>query len=144
MYFYRERWNWFVSDRWNVLRCFYKQTTVLLSAYLQYYEGYWQRQLGWPRPSHATEFWKEECVHTTERVFDIHIVVKKMIALCEMSWLSCRGMSYWSFSYWQLHQWSQWQWQPTPVFLPGESQGRGSLVGCRLWGHTELDTTEAT
>ena len=25
--------------------------------------------------------------------------------------------------------------QPTPVFLPGESQGRGSLVGCRLWGH---------
>ena len=36
------------------------------------------------------------------------------------------------------------QWQPTPVFLPGESQGRGSLVGCRLWGRTESDTTEAT
>ena len=36
------------------------------------------------------------------------------------------------------------KWQPTPMFLPGESQGRGSLVGCRLWGHTELDTTEAT
>ena len=33
---------------------------------------------------------------------------------------------------------------PTPVFLPGESQGQRSLVGCRLWGHTELDTTEAT
>ena len=33
---------------------------------------------------------------------------------------------------------------PTPVFLPGESQGRGSLVGCRLWGRTESDTTEAT
>ena len=28
--------------------------------------------------------------------------------------------------------------------LPGESQGWGRLVGCRLWGHTELDTTEAT
>ena len=26
------------------------------------------------------------------------------------------------------------KWQPTPVFLPGESQGQGSLVGCRLWG----------
>ena len=26
------------------------------------------------------------------------------------------------------------KWQPTPVFLPGESQGRGGLVGCRLWG----------
>ena len=35
-------------------------------------------------------------------------------------------------------------WQPTPVFLPGESQGWGSLVGCRLWGRTESDTTEAT
>ena len=35
-------------------------------------------------------------------------------------------------------------WQPTPVFFPGESQGRGSLVGCRLWGRTESDTTEAT
>ena len=33
------------------------------------------------------------------------------------------------------------KWQPTPVFLPGESQGR---VGCRLWGRAELDTTEAT
>ena len=32
----------------------------------------------------------------------------------------------------------------TPVFLPGESQGRWSLVGCRLWGRTESDTTEAT
>ena len=36
------------------------------------------------------------------------------------------------------------KWQPTPVFLPGESQGQGSLVGCRLWGRTELDTIEAT
>ena len=35
------------------------------------------------------------------------------------------------------------KWQPTPVFLPGESRGRGSLVGCRLWGRTESDTTEA-
>ena len=35
-------------------------------------------------------------------------------------------------------------WQPTPVFLPGESQGLGSLVGCRLWGRTESDTTEVT
>jgi len=35
------------------------------------------------------------------------------------------------------------KWQPTPVFLPGESQGRGSLVGC-FWGRTESDMTEAT
>ena len=31
-----------------------------------------------------------------------------------------------------------------PVFLPGESQGWGSLVGFCLWGHTESDTTEVT
>ena len=36
------------------------------------------------------------------------------------------------------------KWQPTPVFLPGESQGQRSLVGGRLWGCTESDTTEVT
>ena len=32
------------------------------------------------------------------------------------------------------------KWQPTPVFLPGESQGRGSLVGCHLCGRTQSDS----
>ena len=36
------------------------------------------------------------------------------------------------------------KWQPTPVFLLGESQGRGSLVGCCLWGRMESDPTEVT
>ena len=36
------------------------------------------------------------------------------------------------------------KWQLTPVFLPGESQGRRNLVGCCLWGRTESDTTEVT
>ena len=31
---------------------------------------------------------------------------------------------------------------PTPVFFPGESHGRRSLVGCSPWGREELDTTE--
>ena len=45
-----------------------------------------------------------------------------------------------------LFTFTQWRrkWQPTPVFLPGELQGQQSLVGCRLWGRTESDTTEAT
>ena len=47
-----------------------------------------------------------------------------------------------SFSLFTFIHWRR-KWQPTPVFLPGESQGWGSLVGCCLWGHTELDTTEA-
>ena len=47
------------------------------------------------------------------------------------------SLSLFTFTHWRR------KWQPTPVFLPGESQGRGSLVGCRLWGHTELDTTDS-
>ena len=51
----------------------------------------------------------------------------------------------WATSLW-LFTFVCWRrkWKPTPVFLPGESQGRGSLVGCHLWGRTESDTTEAT
>ena len=36
------------------------------------------------------------------------------------------------------------QWHPSPVLLPGKSHGQRSLVGCRLRGRTESDTTEAT
>ena len=48
------------------------------------------------------------------------------------------SLSLFIFVYWRR------KWQPTPVFLPGESQWWRSLVGCRLWGRTESDTTEAT
>ena len=51
-------------------------------------------------------------------------------------------LSDFSFTF-HFHDWRR-KWQPTPVFLPGESQGWGSLVGCRLWGLTELDTTDGT
>ena len=51
---------------------------------------------------------------------------------------SATSLSLFTFTHWRR------KWQPTAVFLPGESQGRGSLVGCRLWGRTESDTTEAT
>ena len=48
------------------------------------------------------------------------------------------SLSFFPFMHWRR------KWQPTPVFLPGESQGLQSLVGCCLWGRTELDMTEAT
>ena len=51
---------------------------------------------------------------------------------------SATSLSLSTFMHWRR------KWQPTPVFLPGESQGWGSLVGCCLWGCTELDMTEAT
>ena len=49
------------------------------------------------------------------------------------SWAT--SLSLFTFMHWRR------KWQPTPVFLPGESQGRGSLVGCRLWGRTESEVT---
>ena len=49
----------------------------------------------------------------------------------------------WETSLFTLMHWRR-KWQLTPVFLLGESQGRGSLVGCRLWGRTELGTTEVS
>ena len=45
------------------------------------------------------------------------------------------SLSLFTFLHWRR------KWQPTPVFLPGESQGWRGLVGCRLWGRTESDTT---
>ena len=39
------------------------------------------------------------------------------------------SLSLFAFMHWRR------KWQPTPLFLPGEPQGRESLVGCRLWGH---------
>ena len=51
---------------------------------------------------------------------------------------SVTSLSLFTFMHWRR------KWQPTPVFLPGKSQGWGSLAGCRLWGRTESDTTEAT
>ena len=48
------------------------------------------------------------------------------------------SLSLFTFMHWKR------KWQTTPVFLPGESQGRGSLVGCHLWSRTESNMTEAT
>ena len=52
--------------------------------------------------------------------------------------MTATSLSLFTFMHWRR------KWQPTPAFLPGESQGWRSLVGCRLWGRTESDTTDAT
>ena len=61
----------------------------------------------------------------------VHGVAKSQTQLCDFI-----------FTFHFIH-WRR-KWQPTPVFLPGESQGQGSLVGCCLWGRTESDMTEVT
>ena len=57
---------------------------------------------------------------------------------CEESDTTERPNFHFSLSHWRS------KWQPTPVFLHGDYQRLGSLVGCRLSGRTELDKTEAT
>ena len=51
---------------------------------------------------------------------------------------SVTSLSLFTFMHWRS------KWQPTPVFLPGESQGWWSLAGCCQWSRTELDMIEAT
>ena len=45
------------------------------------------------------------------------------------NWMT--SLSLFTFTHWRR------KWQPTPVLLPGESQGRCSLKGSRLWGCTD-------
>ena len=44
------------------------------------------------------------------------------------------SLSLFTFMHWRR------KWQPTPGFLPGESQGRGSLVGCGVYGVAQSQT----
>ena len=107
---------------------------------------------GWKKPS-ATEFLKKfiQSRELLEKAMAPHssALAWKIPWTEEPGWLQSMGLlrvrhdwvtslSLFTFMHWRR------QWQPTPVFLPGESQGWGSLVDCRRWGHTELDTTEVT
>ena len=59
-------------------------------------------------------------------------------------WAAVHGVATeWFHSLFTFMPWRR-KWQPTPVFLSGESQGWQNLVGCRLWGRTESDTTKVT
>ena len=71
------------------------------------------------------------CIHFVY-TYDLSTLIKIQQTLIKKRNEDVEGM------YWRR------KWQPTPVFLPGESQAWRSLVGCCLWGLTELDTTEAT
>ena len=89
-------------------------------------------------------------VYTMEKAMTPHssTLAWKIPWMVEPSRLQCMGSlrvgHYWATSL-SLFTFLHWRkWQPTPVFLPGEFQEWGSLVGCRLWGRTELDTTEVT
>ena len=81
-------------------------------------------------PHSSTLAWK---IQWTEELDRLQSMVSRRV---RHDWV--RSLSLFTFMHWRR------KWQPTPVFLPGESQGWGSPVDCRLWGHTESDTTEVT
>ena len=97
-------------------------------------------------------FWNTtHCLSLPEKAMAPHssTLAWKIPQMEEPGWLQSTGslrvghnwatsLSLFTFMHWRR------KWQPTPVFLPAESQGQRSLVGCRLWGRTELDTTEVT
>ena len=81
-------------------------------------------------PHSSTLAWKIPCMEEPGRLQSMGLLGVRH------DWAT--SLSLFTFMHWRR------KWQPTPVFLPGESQGGGSLVGCHLWGRTESDTTEAT
>ena len=80
-------------------------------------------------PHSSTLAWKIPCMEEPGRL--------QSMGLLRVGHDRVTSLSLFTFMHWRR------KWQPPPVFLPGESQGRGSLVGCRLWRRTESDTTEA-
>ena len=99
--------------------------------------------------------WKESYDQTRQHIMEKAMATQSSTLAWKIPWMeepgrlqsmgSLRLGHDWvtSLSLFTFMHWSR-KWQPTPVFLPGESLGWGSLVGCCLWGCTESDTTEAT
>ena len=80
-------------------------------------------------PHSSTLAWKIPWTEEPGGLQSVHGVAKSQTRLSDFLF---------TFMHWRR------KWQPTPVFLPEESQGWGSVVGCRLWGRTESDTTKVT
>ena len=106
-----------------LLWLWYKRNIVLLKHYIYYLEKAMA-------PHSSTLAWK---IPQTEEPGRLQSMGSLGVG---HNWATT--LSLFTFMHWKR------KWQPTPVFLPGESQGRGSLVGCSLWGRTESDTTEVT
>ena len=95
-------------------------------------------------PLECVCYWREKAMATHSSTLAWKIPwAKEPGRLKSMGLLRVRHDRATSLSLFAFMHWRR-KWQPTPVFLLGESQGRGSLVGCRLWGRAESDTTEAT
>jgi len=98
-----------------------------ICKYICFYTAYVEKAMA---PHSSTLAWKIPWVEEPGRLQSMGSLTVRH------DWAT--SLSLFTFMHWRR------KWQPTPVFLPGESQGWGSLVGCRLWGHKESDMTEVT
>ena len=128
-------WTWL--SNWNELYIIRTSLVAQTVKHLPTMQETRVRSLGWKGPLE-----KEMAIHSSTLAWKIPWMegpggLQSMGSLrVGQDWAP--SLSLFTFMHWRR------KWQPTPVFLPGESQGRGSLMGCRLWGRTESDTTEAT
>ena len=103
----------------------------------------------WKALGYETENF-HDCIEETNYFCTVCLISFYLyFCVTEILYISCLLFTFSNFKI-SFHNWLLlccfWRrkWQPTPVFLPGESQGQGSLVGCRLWGCAESDMTEVT
>ena len=117
-----------------------KQRAFLVSQMVKNLPAMWKtwvRFLGWKDPLE-----KEVITHSSILAWRIPWTEEsgglQSMGLQESDTTEWLHFHFFTFMHWRR------KWQPTPVVLPGESQWQESLVGVRLWGHTESDTTEVT
>ena len=126
-------------------------TSFVQTFLLNIYKHYTKYQKLFYMMQNATYIWKDSYTHNKEKAMAPHSnTLAWKIPWTEepgrlQSMRSLRVRHYWATSL-SLFTFMHWRrkWHATAVFLPGESQGRGRLVGCHLWGCTVSDTTEAT
>ena len=119
-----------LTDPFILMKCLILYLVIILSLYQLCVTLVWSLLEKTVGPHSSTLVWKIPWTENPHRL---------------QSMGSLRDRHDWvtSFSLFTFMHWRR-KWQPTPVLLPGESEGWGSLVGCHLWGCTESDTTEET
>ena len=140
----KEEWNWRNQPVWlqTILQSYSHQDSLVL-AQRQKYRSMEQDRTPRDKPTNLwTPSEKEMAPHSSTLAWKIPWM-EEPGRLQSMGSLRVRHDRATSLSLFTLMHWRR-KWQPTPVFLPGESQGQGSLVGFRLWSCTESDTTEVT
>ena len=118
------------NSKFKFFFLFLKKHLALLNSGLHYRNFLWFWMSRLMAPHSSTLAWK---IPWTEEPGGLQSMGSLRVGHDWATWLSL-----FTFMHWRR------KWQPTPVFLPGEFQGRGSPVGCCLWGRTESDTTEVT